>query len=289
MQLGDDLTRRIRAQARERGMTPAVLFHVAWAQVLARCTGRDDVVFGTVVAGRLQGSVGAERALGVFINTLPVRVQLASQGAHELLLTTHRDLGELLIHEQASLALAQRCSGVATALPLFTSLLNYRHQSDDSQLQWPGMRLLGSAERTNYPLTLSVNDYGDALGLQVQGVRPVDPQRLCALMQRALEQLTQALMYTPKIALTELDVLPPAERTLLLDTFNQNHLDYPKDVCIQQLFEEQVGRTPTAIALVDAHGQLDYATLNARANRLARRLVEAGTRPGDLVAICVER
>ncbi|MGA8137182.1 MAG: amino acid adenylation domain-containing protein [Pseudomonas gingeri] len=287
--LSSELSRRIRAQARERGMTPAVLFHVAWAQVLARCTGRDDVVFGTVVAGRLQGSAGAERALGVFINTLPVRVQLAAQGAHELVLATHRDLGELLAHEQASLALAQRCSGVAKALPLFTSLLNYRHQSDDSQLQWPGMRMLDSAERTNYPLTLSVNDYGDDLGLLVQSVRPVDPQRLCALMQRALEQLTQALMYTPKIPLTQLDVLPPAERTLLLETFNQNRLDYPTDACIQQLFEEQVCWTPEAIALVDAQGSLDYAGLNARANHLAQQLIAAGTQPGDLIAICVER
>ncbi|WP_248796184.1 non-ribosomal peptide synthetase, partial [Pseudomonas sp. MWU13-2105] len=287
--LSDELSRRIRAQARERGMTPAVLFHVAWAQVLARCTGRDDVVFGTVVAGRLQGSAGAERALGVFINTLPVRVRLADHGAHELVLATHHDLGELLAHEQASLALAQRCSGVATALPLFTSLLNYRHQSDDNQLQWPGMRMLGSAERTNYPLTLSVNDYGEALGLLVQSVRPVDPQRLCALMQRALEQLTQALMYTPKIPLTQLDVLPSAERTLLLETFNQNRLDYPTDACIQQLFEEQVRWTPEAIALVDARGSLDYAGLNARANHLAQQLIAAGTQPGDLIAICVER
>ncbi|WP_143483390.1 condensation domain-containing protein, partial [Pseudomonas congelans] len=104
------------------------LFHVAWAQVLARCTGRDDVVFGTVVTGRLQGTVGAERAMGMFMNTLPVRVQLAAQGAHELVMATHRDLSELLSHEQASLALAQRCSSVSTAVPLFSSLLNYRHQ-----------------------------------------------------------------------------------------------------------------------------------------------------------------
>ncbi|PBP94840.1 hypothetical protein CCL24_20765 [Pseudomonas congelans] len=91
------------------------MFHVAWAQVLARCTGRDDVVFGTVVTGRLQGTIGAERAMGMFMNTLPVRVQLATQGAQELVAATHRDLSELLSHEQASLALAQRCSGMATA------------------------------------------------------------------------------------------------------------------------------------------------------------------------------
>ncbi|WP_162886654.1 condensation domain-containing protein, partial [Pseudomonas syringae] len=135
-----------------RGMSPAVLFHVAWAQVMARCTGRDDVVFGTVVTGRLQGTAGAERAMGMFMNTLPVRVQLTTQGAQELVMATHRDLSELLSHEQASLALAQRCSSVATGVPLFSSLLNYRHQGEDSRLQWPGMRLLDGTERTNYPL-----------------------------------------------------------------------------------------------------------------------------------------
>ncbi|UZE89389.1 amino acid adenylation domain-containing protein [Pseudomonas viciae] len=286
--LGVELNLRIRAQARERGITPATLFHVAWAQVLARCTGRDDVVFGTVVAGRLQGSAGAERALGVFINTLPVRLQL-SAGANEQVLATHRDLIELLDHEQASLALAQRCSGVPNALPLFTTLLNYRHQRDDSQLHWPGMRILDSAERTNYPLTLSVNDYGDALGLTVQSVQGVDPQRICALMQRALEQLTQALMYTPQIPLTQLDVLPAQERTLLLETFNQTEVDYPTHLCIQQLFEEQARRTPHACALLDSRQSLSYAELNAQANGLAHQLIAAGVQPGDLVAICVER
>ncbi|CAN1601651.1 amino acid adenylation domain-containing protein [Pseudomonas mediterranea] len=289
VQLSLELNLRLRAQARERGITPAALFHVAWAQVLARCTGRDDVVFGTVVAGRLQGSAGAERALGVFINTLPVRVQLAGAGANDKVLATHRDLIELLAHEQASLALAQRCSDVPSALPLFTTLLNYRHQRDDSQLQWPGMRILNSAERTNYPLTLSVNDYGDALGLTVQSVRAVDPQRICALMQRALEQLTQALMYTPRIPLTQLDVLPPQERNLLLETFNQTREDYPTHLCIQHLFEEQVLRTPDACALVDARQAFTYAELNAQANRLAHHLIATGVQPGDLVAICVER
>ncbi|NWB98760.1 amino acid adenylation domain-containing protein [Pseudomonas gingeri] len=289
VQLSDSLSRHIRDLARERGMPAAVLFHVAWAQVLARCTGRDDVVFGTVVAGRLQGSAGAERALGVFINTLPVRVQLAAQGAHELLLATHRDLSELLAHEQAPLALAQRCSGVASGVPLFTSLLNYRHQGADSRLQWPGMRLLESAERTNYPLALAVNDYGDAFSLLMQSVRPLDPQRLCALMQRALEQLTQALLHTPQIALSQLDVLPLAERTLLLETFNQTVQDYPVDVCIQHLFEEQVRLQPEASALVFQAQHLSYAELNRQANHIAHRLIGLGIGPDDRVAICVDR
>ncbi len=289
VQLDNELSRRIRAQARQREMSPAVLFHVAWAQVLARCTGRDDVVFGTVVAGRLQGSAGAERALGVFMNTLPLRVQLAAQGAHEAVLATQRDLGELLTHEQAPLALAQRCSGVATAVPLFTSLLNYRHQGTDSRLQWPGLHLLESAERTNYPLSLAVNDYGDDFSLVMHSVRPADPQRLCAMMQCALEQLTKALMYTPKIALTQLDVLPSAERTLLLETLNQNQRDYPTDLCLQQLFEERVRVQPEAIAAVFQTQRVSYAELNRQANRIAHRLIELGVGPDDRVAICVDR
>ncbi|HLD68435.1 MAG TPA: amino acid adenylation domain-containing protein, partial [Pseudomonas sp.] len=228
LQLEEGLALGIRAQARAQGVTPAILFHIAWAQVLARCTGREDVVFGTVVSGRLQGSAGAERALGVFINTLPVRVHLDQQGAQALVAETHRDLSELLAHEQAPLALAQRCSGVSASLPLFTTLLNYRHQTEGAQAvpQWPGAKILTSEERTNYPLTLSVNDYGTALGLTVQSVPAVSPARICALMQRALEQLTQALVHTPDIRLNQLDVLPPEERERLLVTWNQTQAAY---------------------------------------------------------------
>ncbi|MDF7793420.1 amino acid adenylation domain-containing protein, partial [Pseudomonas syringae] len=287
--LNGELCARIRTQARERGMSPAVLFHVAWAQVLARCTGRDDVVFGTVVTGRLQGTVGAERAMGMFMNTLPVRVQLATQGAQELVMATHRDLSELLSHEQASLALAQRCSSVATGAPLFSSLLNYRHQSQDSQLQWPGLRLLDSSERTNYPLCLSVNDYGSDLGLLIHSVQPADPQRLCAMMQCALEQLTDALAHTPQMDVTQLDVLPAAERNLLLETFNQTREDYPTDLCIQHLFEAQVRTQPDAIAVAFQAQRLSYAELNRQANRLAHHLIGLGIGPDDRVALCVER
>ncbi|WP_141251193.1 AMP-binding protein, partial [Pseudomonas syringae] len=287
--LSSDLCARIRTQARERGMSPAVLFHVAWAQVLARCTGRDDVVFGTAVTGRLQGTLGAERAMGMFMNTLPVSVQLATQSVQELVMATHRDLSELLSHEQASLALAQRCSSVATGVPLFSSLLNYRHQNEDSQLQWPGLRLLDSAERTNYPLCLSVNDYGSDLGLLIHSVQPADPQRLCAMMQCALEQLTDALAHTPQKEVTQLDVLPAAERNLLLETFNQTRQDYPTDLCIQHLFEAQVRTQPDAIAVAFQAQRLSYAELNRQANRLAHHLIGLGIGPDDRVAICVER
>ena len=128
-ELVPQITQRVRAQARRLGVSAATLFHAAWALVVAQTSGRDDVVFGTVLLGRLQGSAGAQRTLGMFINTLPLRLPLQQMTAKGLVERTQRELVELLSHEQSSLALAQRCSGIAGSAPLFSTLLNYRHSA----------------------------------------------------------------------------------------------------------------------------------------------------------------
>ncbi len=93
------------------GVSVASVCHLAWGQVLARLTGREEVVFGTVLFGRMQAGAGADQAVGLFINTLPLRVTIDGRSVQEGLRQTHERLGELLEHEHASLVLAQRCSG----------------------------------------------------------------------------------------------------------------------------------------------------------------------------------
>src|SRR5688572_17056148 len=136
--VADDVGARLRRRARALGVSVASLCHLAWAQVLARVSGRSDVVFGTLLFGRMQGGEGVDRVMGPFINTLPVRIGVGEESVEAAVRRTHALLADLLRHEHASLALAQRASGVAAPAPLFTSLLNYRYNGARGPSQGAG-------------------------------------------------------------------------------------------------------------------------------------------------------
>ena len=294
--LDSDLARRLRASARRLGVSAASLCHLAWARVLAKISGRQDVVFGTVLFGRMQGGEGADRVMGLFINTLPVCIPAGDEGVEAAVRRTHRLLTDLLRHEHASLALAQRCSAVPAPAPLFSALLNYRHNpgvaqapSAETVRAWQGIRWLRGEERTNYPFTLSVDDLGEGFSLDAQTPASIGPMRVCEFMRTALESLTDALETSPAKPVRRLEVLPAAERHRLLYEWNATKAEYPGDRCVHELFEAQVEKSPDAVAVVFEDEELSYADLNRRANRLAHYLRQLGVKPDDRVAICVER
>ncbi|WP_031286052.1 non-ribosomal peptide synthetase, partial [Pseudomonas chlororaphis] len=288
------LARRLREQARQLGVSAASLVHLAWAQVLGQVSGREDVVFGTVLLGRMQGGEGADRALGMFINTLPLRVSLGAVGVRDALRATHGRLSQLLGHEHASLSLAQRCSRVPASLPLFSSLLNYRHSAAEAVATvdgaaWDGIQILSSQERSNYPLVLNVDDRGEAFELVVQTLAEVGGLRVAGYMQTALQALVEALEQAPARPLHELSILPAEERQRLLLTFNATRRDYPREQTLHALFEAQARLQPQATAAVQGGQSLSYDALNRRANQLAHHLIGLGVQPGDSVAILLER
>ncbi|TGX48195.1 non-ribosomal peptide synthetase, partial [Sphingomonas gei] len=247
------LNQALRAHARRLGVSLASLCHLAWAQVLARTSGREAVVFGTVLFGRMHADEARDGGMGLFINTLPLRLDIDHSGVEASVLRAHARLADLLRHEHASLAMAQRCSGVPAQTPLFSALLNYRHNSppaapqDDTraaQIAW-----ISGEERTNYPFGLSVEDFGNALGVTAQVVETIPADRVCAYMQQALESLADALANAPDSPVCALEILPAEERTLLLDTWNATEAPYPEHLCVHQLFEAQAARDPEAVAL----------------------------------------
>ncbi|WP_143286038.1 non-ribosomal peptide synthetase, partial [Burkholderia pseudomallei] len=296
--LSPELSKAIRVCTRRLGVSPASLMHLAWAMVLSRATGRREAVFGTVLFGRMQGG---ERGMGMFINTLPIRIDVDERYVAECLAHTHERVVQLIYHEHAPLALALRCSGLPARQALFSSLLNYRHSEqaarpprDDDDIQY-----LDGNERTNYPLTVSIDDLGEAFSVTVQARHPASPERIRAFMETALEQLVRALdgtsgvaapgVVTPRIAVRDIDVLPSEERHRLLVEWNDTAADYPQDQCLHRLFEAQAARYPDTIALIADGEPVGYAELNRRANRLARHLSARGLQPDQRVAICIDR
>ncbi|KAK9659757.1 hypothetical protein K7432_018557 [Basidiobolus ranarum] len=250
--LSQELNERLRAQSKKFNVSVACLCHLAWGRVLACISDQQQVVFGTILVGRMQTGKRTDQTLGPFINTLPLRVDLSSSSVQDSVRQIHANLAELLLHEHAPLVLAQGCSGVPAGAPLFNALLNYRHTNSVSNRsnQICGIELSYLPERTTYPLTMDVDDFGTALGLTSQNVDPFDSTRVNNYMQKTLQSIVEALENTPQMPVYQLEVLPMDERELLLRSWNETATPYPEHQCIHQLFEDQALRDPTAAALV---------------------------------------
>ena len=289
--LDPGLAIRLRQRARTVGVSTASLCHLAWARVLAVISATDDVVFGTVLFGRASGVDVEAEAFGPHINTLPIRVRLGQVTVEEGLRRTHHTLANLMRYQHASLALAQRCSSIAAPAPLFTSILNYRRALDGvgRSAVVEGFEVLGGTERTNYPLALSIDDFGEALRLTVQSVTAIDPARVCCFMKIALDKLVDALERAPETPLHRIEVISETERYRLLVELNATESAVADDRLIHEIFEVQAAATPDAIAIVHEDNKLTYGELNARANRLARHLRSVGVLPDMHVALCFER
>ena len=290
--LSDSLSTRIRAMARQQGVSAASVFHLAWAMLVSATSGQGSPVFGTVLFGRMTGAEGVDSAMGMFINTLPVRLRLDHQSVARALAHTHDVLAALLRHEMAPLAMAQRCADLPSGSPLFTALINYRHDSageDGADAGWEGVQVLSEEERTNYPFSLAVNDPArGAFGLSMQIDGPVSAQRISAYLVRLLETLLDALASSPGAPLESLTVVTPAEEAQLLQ-WGMNAERHPFTCPVHELIAQQAQARPDRTALVFGTQRMSYGELNACANQLARHLLAQGVQRDDRVGIAAER
>ncbi len=286
------LARQTRELSQRLNISPAALFHSAFAWVVGVCSGQDDVVFGTVLSGRLQGTAGADCMLGMFINTLPCRLNLKDMNVESVVKQAQAELLSLLPYEQVSLAKAQQCSEFPSGIPLFTAILNYRHSARNSS-DWGkdmGVEVLRAHERTNYPFTVSIDDFGEGFAITAQVNARIDPVRVVGYLQKAMESLIEALSASSVKNILDLSILPSSERKNLLAAGGDSEKYYSHDMCIHEQFEAQVINNPDAVALVFENTQLTYRELNQQANQLAHYLIaEKGVQSDTLVGICLNR
>ncbi|MFI0371289.1 amino acid adenylation domain-containing protein [Actinomadura sp. 1N219] len=289
------LAARTRDLAAALAVSPATLCHLAWARVLAALSGRDDVVFGTVLAGRMNAGPGADRVPGLFLNTLPMRVRGGGQDVAAALDGVREQLAGLLEHEHAPLALAQKASAVPPGSPLFTSIVNYRrdHFAGEPDIGLPGVRLRTATERTNYPVTLIIRDTGTGFDVTVDALAPAGPARVLDMLHTCLDNLVTALAGAPRTPFMAVDVLDPAERRRILDGWNRAGAPAAgpaaPGVTVPGLFAAQAARTPASVAVVSGGAKTTYGELDGRADRLAHYLRGIGVGPESVVGLCLPR
>ncbi|MFI1935555.1 amino acid adenylation domain-containing protein, partial [Streptomyces sp. NPDC020330] len=288
--LSEEFTAALTRRARSLGLTLNTLVQGAWAVLLARLTGRDDVVFGTTVSGRPDDLPGIETTLGLFINTLPVRVRLREEETVRELLTRIQDeQSRLLGHHHLGLADIRRLTGADELFDTLAVFENYPEGYDSLRSPSGDLRVTGvdGRDATHYPLTLTAIPGAELrlrLGYRADVFGPDEIERIALRLRRLLE----AVEADPARTVARLDVLEPAERHQVVTEWNDTAHSV-SDTTVTELIEAQVARTPDATALVDGAVRLSYAELNARANRLARLLVGRGVAPGQLVALALPR
>ncbi|WP_191898736.1 non-ribosomal peptide synthetase, partial [Planomonospora parontospora] len=286
LELDAELTRALTRTARRHGVTVNTVLQASWGVVLAQLTGRDDVVFGSVVSGRPPELPGVERMVGLFVNTVPVRVRLhPGESFGDLLARLQDEQAELLPHHHLGLTEIHR----GVLFDTVTVLENYPFDPAAAGASLGDLRLtgFGSADAHHYPLALAAVP-GERLTLRLDH-RPdlftaAEAERLLGRVGRLLATAAGA----PGTLVGRLDLLEEAERRRIVEEWNDTGDPVPGRT-LHGLFEAAVARAPGAAALVDGGTTLTYGELNARANRLARLLRRRGAGPERVVALLLPR
>ncbi|MFE6423623.1 condensation domain-containing protein, partial [Streptomyces rochei] len=281
------------AWARGHGVTMNTVVQGAWALALAQATGRDDVVFGATVSGRPPELPGVESMIGLFINTLPVRARLDhAEPLGDLFRRLQAEQARLLDHQWAGLADIQRWAGHGELFDTAMVFQNYPVEDGDlTAASEPDRLRVASADikgGTHFAVNVVATMRGAELSFRVDYRPDLYDEEYARDFGRRMLRVLEALVTDSDIPVARLDTLDPAERERVLVEWNGARTELP-GTPLHELITEQAHRTPDTTAVVCKDASLTYAELDARANQLARHLLEQGVAAEDFVAIALPK
>ncbi|MGH3575178.1 MAG: non-ribosomal peptide synthetase, partial [Pseudonocardiaceae bacterium] len=277
--------------ARRHHLTVSAVVQGAWALLLSRYSGERDVCFGVTMSGRPAELVGVDQMTGIFINTLPMRVEVSRQtGVVQWLQELQTTQAQSRRFEHLSLMQLQAWSDVPGGVRLFDSIVvfeNYPINDEAAAAHDLRVRELQAVETTNYPLLVAVTP-GRRLSLEL-GYDPAlfDLATVEALTAR-LARVLDLLIENPTLPVGRIDIITDDERACLLTTWNDTDRAV-EPATLPALLQAQVVRTPNAVAVVCGSDELSYRQLDERANRLAWLLIERGVGPEQFVGLALPR
>ncbi|RNL78040.1 non-ribosomal peptide synthetase [Halostreptopolyspora alba] len=286
--LSPDESRELNRRASELGVTLNTLVQGAWALLLGQLTGRRDVVFGTSVSGRPPAVTGVESMVGMFLNTLPVRVEyVPGETLAEVLTRLQSRQAGLLEHHHYGLTEIQQSAGMESLFDTLVIFESYPVDPEDLSADGIAFTGLSPSTGTHYPMALmaAAEPHLQLLLQYMEGVFDRDTVEVyAARLVRILRQLAA----TPELKVAQLETLDPVERDRLLVEFNDTAVPTP-DVSVTGLVEAQAARTPDEVAVVAEGESLTYREVNARADRLACELADHGVGRESVVAVSQPR
>lgn len=279
--------------ARERRVTLNTLLHGAWSVLLQRYSDDSDLVFGMTVAGRPASLPGIEQSVGLFINTLPVRVRVDdNQVLGDWLASLQENLLQVRQYEHTPLVRIQEWSDMPRGESLFDAILvlvNYP-RDETSGNESPGLKLVEREilDQSNYPLAFIV-----VPDEELQLMIVYDPSVYSAETVRGMLDHLQTLLsampaYRDRLV-GELPMLSDEAEQTLLVTWNDTAEELPRGISVLDLISERVAQVPESAALVYADQRMSYSQLGIASDQLARYLIGSGVKSGDRVAICLQR
>jgi amino acid adenylation domain-containing protein len=288
--LSKALTEALKALSRQEGVTLFVTMLAAFKTLLHRYSGQDDIVVGTVTAGRNRAEL--QQIMGDFLNTLVLRSDLSDNPSFRQLLRRVRDvtLGAYAHQDLPFEQLVDKLQPVRRpgTNPLFQVAFTIEPLMPLLDLGWTINQLDIHPGSAKFDLYLELDEKPDGMTGRIEYNTDLFEEATIARMGGHYQTLLEGIVANPEQRLSDLPLLTAPEQQQLLE-WNHTQTDFPKTVCIHQLFENQVERTPDAVAIVFDGKQLSYRELNGRANQLAHHLISLGVKPEALVGICVER
>ena len=291
--LSFEVTSNLRKIAVDEDVTLNTIVMAAWGMLLGRYSGEHDVLFGATKTTRRGSIPGAESIVGLFLNTVPVKLSLPpNEPVSDVLRRLRAEWLQIRAHEHTPLTTIRSATTIPSSANLFDSLVVFESEAFEKTLakiqpQWLDRkwRLL---EQTNFALTLAV--YGDPemlLKLEYDATRFSEEK--VTRMSDHLQQILESIAADPTVKLADLQYLPQSESRRILTDFNPRPTDYRAAAPLHELLEAQVAQSPGAVAVTFGEESLTYAELNASANQLARELRRHGAGPNQLVGLCLER
>jgi amino acid adenylation domain-containing protein len=283
----------LRKLAQQEGCSLYMVILAAWFALLHRYSGQEELVVGTPIANR--ANLAQEKLIGFFINTLALRVFTGDDPSFRDLLRRVRDV-TIQAYEHRDLPFEQvvglaHPSRELNHMPLVQVGFSFQTRKK-KQLQLPGVEAEFTYRRTmsaTFDVQLDLTEENDELSGLLDYSSELFTQKRIQRMIGHLNTLFSGIISNPQQRLNSLPLLTDAEEQQLLIEWNQTQTAYPQTRCLTQLIEEQVARTPEAVALIFAGQRLTYRELNSRSNQLAHYLQETGVGPDVLVGVCLYR